>query len=374
MLSITPIDVTMDQAVNDGVFPGGVLLVDFKGETVHHAAYGCASLSPTQTPTTVSTLYDLSSLTKPLATTLAVMLLVQDQHLILDRSICQYLPDLNDTGLGQATPRHLLSHSSGLPAWKPYYLECDDEGRSKPSQMNSLDNRQRIYDLIHREALIYPVGGGMVYSDLGFILLTELVESISGQSLAELCLSRMFIPISTADTFFITPTGPVCPTPQKVRVYAATEGDSWRGRVLSGEVHDENAYVLGGIAGHAGLFSTASDVLTIVREYVAAVKEKGCILRADLARLCVTRQDYVSDSTRALGWDTPSRASSSGRHFSDRSFGHLGFTGTSIWVDPTIDLIVVLLTNRVHPSRDNNQIKEFRPRLHDLIYECCATL
>jgi len=157
MLSITPIDVTMDQAVNDGVFPGGVLLVDFKGETVHHAAYGCASLSPTQTPTTVSTLYDLSSLTKPLATTLAVMLLVQDQHLILDRSICQYLPDLNDTGLGQATPRHLLSHSSGLPAWKPYYLECDDEGRSKPSQMNSLDNRQRIYDLIHREALIYPL-------------------------------------------------------------------------------------------------------------------------------------------------------------------------------------------------------------------------
>ena len=374
MMSIAPIDVRMDQAVNGGVFPGGVLLVEFKGEILHHAAYGSASLIPTQAPTTITTLYDLASLTKPLATTLAVMLLVQDEHLILDRPICQYLPQLNDTGVGQATPCHLLSHSTGLPAWQPYYLEYDDEGLSKPSQMGCPNARQKIYDLIHCEELIYPVGAGTVYSDLGFILLTELVETISGQSLAELCLSRIFIPLATADTFFIMPTGPVSSSPQKERVYAATEDDSWRGRVLSGEVHDENAYVLGGIAGHAGLFSTAGDVRTIVREYVAAVKGEGRILRADLAQLCVTRRDQVSDSTRALGWDTPSHASASGRYFSERSFGHLGFTGTSIWVDPAMDLIVVLLTNRVHPSRDNNRITAFRPLLHDLIYEWCATL
>lgn len=356
----------MDQAVKDGVFPGGVLLVDFKGEIVHHAAYGFASLTPTHSPTTVTTLYDLASLTKPLAATLAVMLLVQDQHLTLDRPIYQYLPQLNDMKLGQATAGHLLSHSAGLPAWKPYYLEYDNIDWS--------NIRQSIYDRIHREELEYPVGARMVYSDLGFMLLTELVETISGKNLAEFCLSRIFIPLDAEDTFFIAPTGPVCSSPQHERVYAATEDDSWRGRVLCGEVHDENAYVLGGIAGHAGLFGTASDVLKIVREYVAAVKEKGQILRADLARLSVTRQDHVSDSTRALGWDTPSDASSSGRYFSDKSFGHLGFTGTSIWVDPTMDLIVVLLTNRVHPSRDNNRIREFRPQLHDLIYEWCATL
>lgn len=214
----------------------------------------------------------------------------------------------------------------------------------------------------------------MVYSDLGFMLLTELVETVSGKNLADFCLSRIFIPLDTADTFFIAPTGLVCSSPEKEHVYAATENDPWRGRVLCGEVHDENAYVLGGIAGHAGMFSTAGDVLKIVREYVAAMKGEGQILRADLARLSVTRQDHVSDSTRALGWDTPSDASSSGRYFSDKSFGHLGFTGTSIWVDPTMDLIVVLLTNRVHPSRDNNRIREFRPQLHDLIYECCAKL
>lgn len=366
MRPASPIDISMDQAVNDGVFPGGVLLVEFKGEIVHHAAYGLASVAPTRVSTTLTTVYDLASLTKPLATTLAAMLLVQDNHLNLDRPICQYLPQLNDTKVGQATPGNLLSHSAGLPAWKPYYLECDN---IVPSNV-----RQSIYDRIHREELEYPVAAGMVYSDLGFMLLTELVETISGKSLAEFCLSRIFIPIDTVDTFFIAPTGPVCALPEKERVYAVTEDDPWRGRVLSGEVHDENAYALGGIAGHAGMFSTADDVLKIVREYVVAVKGEGSILRADLARLCVTRQDYVVDSTRALGWDTPSENSSSGKHFSEQSFGHLGFTGTSIWVDPTIDLIVVLLTNRVHPSRDDNRIREFRPMLHDLICEWCATL
>jgi CubicO group peptidase (beta-lactamase class C family) len=348
------------------VFPGGVLLVEFKGKVIYHAAHGFTSLAPTKSPTTIFTLYDLASLTKPLATTLAVMLLVQDHSLIIDKPICQYLSHLKDTNVGQATPGHLLSHSAGLPAWRPYYLECDNSNRT--------NIRQRIYEHIYREELEYQVGTRMLYSDLGFILLSELVEIVAGKSLAEFCLFRIFTPLGTRDTFFVAPTGPVCSSPEKKRVYAVTEDDPLRGRVLSGEVHDENAYVLGGITGHAGLFSTAGDVLKIVQEYVAAVKGEGRILGHELARLCVTRQDHVSGSTRTLGWDTPSENSSSGRYFSDRSFGHLGFTGTSIWVDPAIDLIVVLLTNRVHPSRDNNKIKEFRPVLHDQIYEWCATL
>ena len=364
----------MGHAVHDGVFPGGVLLVEFHGAIIHHAAYGFASLTPRPLLTTVTTLYDIASLTKPLATTLAVMLLVQDGLLILDRPVSQYLPQLRGTQMGQATPLHLLAHSAGLPACKPYYRDCDARSLSKRSNIGDRETRQRIYNLIHREELAYPIGAGMIYSDLGFILLTELVEALSGESLAEFCLSRIFVPLGADDTFFISPTGPVCMTPQKERRYAATEDDSWRGKVLLGEVHDENAYILGGVAGHAGLFSTAGDVRKVIREYMAAANGMGNILHADLARLCITRQGQITSSTRALGWDTPSDTSTSGKYFSDQSFGHLGFTGTSIWVDPTKDLCVVLLTNRVHPSRDNNQITAFRPLLHDLIYERCATL
>ena len=373
-MSAGKIHMRMEQAVDDGVFPGGVLLVQLKGEIVHHAAYGVASPLPPQSPATVTTVYDLASLTKPLATTLAVMLLAQDDHLVLDRPICHYLPDLSKRGVGQVTPAHLLSHASGLPSCKPYYLDCGVMVSSKTPEAGSPETRRRIYDLIHREELLHPVGDGMVYSDLGFILLTELVETVSGKNLGEFCRAHIFDPLAIEDTFFVAPSGPVCSFPNKKRAYAVTEDDPWRGRVLSGEVHDENAYALGGIAGHAGMFSTASDVLNIVQEYVAAVEGEGRLLSAALAHLCVTRRDYVSDSTRALGWDTPSESSSSGQYFSDRSFGHLGFTGTSIWVDPTIGLVVVLLTNRVYPSRSNNRIREFRPLLHDLIHEWCATL
>ncbi len=374
MIPAAQIDVSMDQAITRGIFPGGVLLVEFKGEIVHHAAYGFASYIPTKFPTTVTTLYDLASLTKPLATTLAVMLLVQDQRLFLDSPIFHYLPQLHDIEVGQATPRHLLSHSAGLPAWRSYYLECDKGGIPTKAPVKWIENRQIIYDLIYQEELVYPIGLGTEYSDLSFMLLSQLVEKISDMHLGEFCLSRIFNPLGTMDTFFVGPTGPVCSSPEKDRAYAATEDDLWRGRVLFGEVHDENAYVLGGIAGHAGLFSTASDVLNIVREYSDAVGGKGRILCADLAHLCITRSNQFSGSTRSLGWDTPSAPSSSGQYFSDRSFGHLGFTGTSIWVDPSIDLIVVLLTNRVHPRRDNDRIRVFRPQLHDLIYEWCAKL
>ena len=374
MMVTSPIDVTMDQAVNEGIFPGGVLLVASAGEIVHHAAYGFASLTPMQSPTTVETLYDLASLTKPLATTLAVMLLVQDQRLKLDEPLCHYLPRLKDMMVGQVTPRHLLSHTAGLPAWKPYYRLWNNEDVYKMSEIECRKTRHRIYDLVHCEILLAPVGKEVIYSDLGFILLAELVEHISTANLAEFCLAQIFVPLATPNTFFVAPSGPVCVTAHKERTYAATEDDPWRRRILVGEVHDENAYVLGGVAGHAGLFSTAADVFRIVQEYVRATEGKGRILREDLAQLCVARQDQALDSTRALGWDVPSNNSSSGKHFSEQSFGHLGFTGTSVWADPKADLVVVLLTNRVHPHRTNNRIAEFRPLLHDAIYEQCAKL
>ena len=370
----SPIDATMDQAVNEGIFPGGVLLVASAGEIVHHAAYGFASLTPIQSPTTVETLYDLASLTKPLATTLAVMLLVQDQLLKLDEPLCHYLPQLNDMMVGQVTPRHLLSHTAGLPAWRPYYRLWNNEDVYTMPEIGCRTTRHRIYDLVHCESLLSPVGKAVIYSDLGFILLAELVEHISKANLAEFCLAQIFVPLATPNTFFVAPSGPVCVTAHKERMYAATEDDPWRRRILVGEVHDENAYVLGGVAGHAGLFSTAADVFRIVQEYVRATEGKGCILREDLAQLCVARQDQELDSTRALGWDVPSNNSSSGKHFSEQSFGHLGFTGTSVWADPRANLVVVLLTNRVHPHRNNNRIAEFRPLLHDAIYEQYAKL
>lgn len=368
-MRLDPIDTEMGHAIDDGVFPGGVLLIAFQGKVVHHEAYGFTSLTPNPFPATVDTVYDLASLTKPLATTLAILLLVQDNLLALEHPISEYLPQLADTHIGQATLLHFLSHSSGLPACRPYYLAYDVDDLFKAYRLGDKSIRQKIFHQIHCEALEYSVGEKMIYSDLGFIVLSELIERVTKISFAEFCFTKIFSPLEVNNTFFISASGPVWHDPQKSKTYASTEDDVWRGRRISGEVHDENAYALDGVAGHAGLFSTASDVYKITNEYVEAISGAGTILRSDLAHLCTTRQRKVESSTRALGWDTPSAVSSSGKYFSTQSFGHLGFTGTSVWVDPIAELSVVLLTNRVYFGRDNNLIANFRPVLHDLIYE-----
>jgi CubicO group peptidase (beta-lactamase class C family) len=360
-----PIADAMQAAVEGGVFPGAVLLVRLRGTTVYHRAFGCAALIPAREPARLETIYDLASLTKPLATTTAALCLVQDGRLSLEDPLQQHREELKGSAIGEATVYHLLTHSSGLPAWRPLYERIAEEDRRAPGFLGSPAARQLALALIMQEPLEAPAGARGCYSDLGFILLGMLLERVGGRSLPVLCRELVFDPLQ-APLFFLGLTGAGSP---ETTLVAPTEDDPWRGRVLRAEVHDENAYALGGAAGHAGLFGTASAVAAVTGRWLDGYRGKSRVLSPELVRRFVTRQDRIAGSSWAVGWDTPSAPSSAGRRFSAASFGHLGYTGTSIWIDPTAELEVVLLSNRVHPTRRSDAIKQFRPLIHDVIYE-----
>jgi CubicO group peptidase (beta-lactamase class C family) len=360
-----PIAKAMRAAVEGGVFPGAVLHVRLRGTIVFHEAFGSAALTPAREPARRETIYDLASLTKPLATTTAVVCLVRDSRLSLDDPLQQHVEELKGSAIGEATVYHLLTHSAGLPAWRPLYERIAEEDRRAPGLLGSPAAQRLAATLIKQETLDAPFGARSVYSDLGFILLGILVERVGGGSLAACCRRSVFEPMG-APLYF--PGQERAGIPDATLV-APTEDDPWRGRLLRGEVHDENAYALGGAAGHAGLFGTAAAVSVVVGHWLGGYHGRSRILPSDLVKRFTARQEGIGGSSWALGWDTPSAPSSSGKRFSPASFGHLGYTGTSIWVDPIKELEVVLLSNRVHPTRRNEAIKQFRPLIHDVIYE-----
>lgn len=364
------ITATLEEAVAAGVFPGAVLHVRFRGACVYHRAVGWAALVPAREPTSLDTVYDLASLTKPLATTTAVLRLIQDGRLGLHDPVQRHIEELAGGAVGSATVFHLLTHSSGLPAWRPLYERIAEEDRRVPGTLGGPGAQRMALALIRDEALEAPPGARSVYSDLGFILLGILIERVSGRTLASYCREAVFEPLGAALCFL----GPAAGDSSggagvDVTRVAPTEEDPWRGRLLRAEVHDENAYALGGVAGHAGLFGTAEAVSAVVSRWLESYAGRSGVLSPDLVKQFVTRADGIPGSSWALGWDTPSVPSSSGTRFSAASFGHLGYTGTSIWVDPLTELEVILLSNRVHPTRRNEAIKQFRPRIHDLIYD-----
>ena len=349
----------MDRAVEEGIFPGAVLLVARRGKILFHKAFGYASLQPRKVPLSCSTRFDLASLTKPLATTTALMLLVDRDQISLSDPLLGWFPDF-DQGLKKKVRLfHLLSHSSGLRAWRPYYREFIENGRI----IRSVRIRNAIYDRIHKESLTYRPGSRSLYSDLGFILAGEIIERVSGHRLDDFCQEEIFGPLKLRTLTFRGRDRTSGPQP----LFAATERCPWRGRVLRGEVHDGNAYALGGVAGHAGLFGTAADVYRLTQVILDAAKGNSKYLSSGLVKRFVSRAKNPHSSW-ALGWDTPSNPSSSGLYFSSQSFGHLGFTGGSIWADRRRELIIVLLSNRIHPTSRNIRIRTFRPKIHDRIY------
>ncbi len=362
----------MSQAVAKGLFPGGVLLVQHKGRTVHFEAYGHAALQPQPVALTTETLFDLASLTKPVATATAAMFLMADRQLSLGDPVSKYIHDFLASDRQGITLFHLLTHSSGLPGWRPLYQEVSRVTQEQSGVRNIVGAKMLLYEIIHQEPLEHPPGTKSRYSDLGFILLGEIIEKITQKSLDEFCADRIFGPLKMKDTFYLPLYTEQQMQVMKDRKIAATEKCPWRGRVLRGEVHDENAHIMGGVAGHAGLFGTAQDLQTFMTRYMAGLRGEDPLFNQELVRQFTTRPGRIPEDAWALGWTTPSKPSTSGQHFSSRSFGHLGFTGTSIWADPDSDLVVILLTNRVHPSRDNDQIRLFRPFVHDLIYQATA--
>ena len=363
------IHAAMEQAVRDGVFPGGVLAGRCGGEIQILVSAGRLSSDSADDVVQPTTIYDLASLTKPLVTVTSVLLLVQAGTLELDAVIGDVLIELQGTPIASASVRDLLRHRSGLPGWRPLYDQLDAEGvawgHAEPGVV-----RQAILRLIRDEPLVSHIGEQSLYSDLGFILLGCAVERTSGLLLDEYFQQTVAQPLGAQPLFFnraAAATAQPSTGPAGLLI-APTEWDERRARMLKGEVHDENAAAMGGVAGHAGLFGTAGSVLAVSGAWLAAYHGDRSILDRQLVHEFTSKQSQPAQSSWALGWDTPTAPSSSGTHFSSESFGHLGFTGTSLWIDPTQKLEVVLLTNRVHPSRTNESIRAFRPVIHDLVY------
>jgi len=365
-----PVESAFQDAVAQGVFPGAVVLVSKDGEIVFEQAFGSRSLIPEKTPLKASTIFDLASLTKPLATTIAIMILVREKKIRLDDQITRFIPMFGVFGKSTATFRQMLNHSSGLPAWKPFHEEIVKmEKAGRINFVASWAAKNFVYEQIHREKPVSAPGAQCLYSDLGFMILGESVEVLSGATIERFCQDRIFKPLGLRSTAFVDLTQLRTRRLQPVEdMIAPTENCPWRKKILCGEVHDDNAYAMGGVAGHAGLFSSARDVHALLACLNRCLHGKDDFLPKALLEEFLAKDEKVSNSTCALGWDTPSPdKSASGTHFSPRSVGHLGFTGTSIWWDIEKNCHIILLSNRVHPTRKNEKIKDFRPHVHDLI-------
>lgn len=341
------------EGVADGTFPGAVTVVG-RGETVLlEAAVGVTRLVPTPgAAVTAGTWFDLASLSKAVATTTVALALAALGRLDLDAAVVRYRPTF---GHRDVTVRQLLAHASGLPAWAPLHESL----RGAP------DPRALASALVDRTPLEAPPGARAVYSDLGFITLGALLEAVGGARLDVLVERYVRGPFDLVETGF-APLGEPAPWPAGASL-AATENSDWRGGVLEGQVHDDTTWAMGGVAGHAGLFGTARDVHRFCARWLALREGRpGPIPRALVEE--TFRPQGAPHTTRTLGWDTPTPGTSSaGSRFALDSIGHLGYSGTSMWIDPGRRLVAVLLTNRVHPTRENTRIQTFRPRFHDLV-------
>ncbi|MGQ0764059.1 MAG: serine hydrolase domain-containing protein [Gemmatimonadota bacterium] len=335
----------MDKALADSAFPGAVALVGSRNGVFASHAVGALDWNGTARPD-VLTLWDMASLTKVVALTTALMHLTVTGAIDVDAPVQRYIPEWTGEWKERVRLRHLLTHSSGLPAWRPLYKEAD--------------TRAGAMRLVLGTPLQVAPGQRMVYSDLGAILLGEIVARVSGMPLDRYVAHNIFMPLGMRETMYTPPRS-------LLNRIAPTEIDPWRQRKVHGEVHDENAFRLDGVSGHAGLFSTAADLSRLARMYLGNGTVDGVrILDSATVSQFTTLQDSTL-SHRALGWETASGQNSGGSRMSRRAFGHTGFTGTSMWIDPVNDVFVILLSNRVNPTRENRRIGSVRIALADAV-------
>lgn len=357
----------MEEGVEKGVFPGAVLLVSICEEIAFHKAFGFRSIIPEKKLMTENTVFDIASLTKVVATTTAIMILIKEGRTSLENKISEFIPEFNCEEKKNITIRHLLNHCAGLPDWLPLYMDLLEKQKTT-SDFFKYKGKQYIYSRVNKEPLVYAPEESYKYSDIGFIILGEIIEIVCRKDLDKYCEEKIFKPLSLSATFYNNLFEPALILEQKNLFFASTENCPWRKKILEGEVHDDNAYAMGGIAGHTGVFSTGMDLHRFTKEILKCYSGDGSFIPQRTVREFLTRQDIVRGSSWALGWDTPSPdISTSGHYFSEKSAGHLGYTGTSIWIDLEREIIVILLTNRVHPTRENKSIARFRPEIHDLV-------
>lgn len=341
------LDSIMAVGLKEGAAPGGSIAVGRFSRLVHLKGYGRLDTAVASAPVDPNTMYDMASLTKVIATTTAAMILEEQGLLELDRTVASYLPEFNGPDKAGITMRMVMTHRGGLEAFAALY--------------KTFRGRDQYLQQINLRPLKSVPGTEMVYSDWDMILTQLVIEKITGVTLDQFVNEKVFRPLGMTSTMFT-------PDPSLKPRIAPTEIDTARGGLVWGKVHDENADAMGGVAGHAGLFSTARDLVVFAQMLVNGGVYNGVRIVGP-ATVDRWTAPQGRGSSRALGWDTPSDNSSAGHFFSPRSFGHTGFTGTSIWIDPTRDLFVILLTNRVDPTRANNRHVALRRAIADAVQE-----
>jgi len=346
----------LEDAISELSFPGAAFGVLLQGRLLALDGVGRFTYEPESPAVLPGTIYDLASVTKVVATTSAAMLLHQSGVFDLDQPLGEVLPGFVVGVLGgwercKVTLRMLLAHSSGLPA----YAKLFEEHRDPTSLLTAC----------LQMPLAAPPGTRADYSDIGFILLGKAIEILAREPLDLFCAREVFTPLGMTATRYRPPEA------WRELVAPTVNDTSFRRRVIQGEVHDENCFVLGGVSGHAGVFSSALDVLRYAACILSPKKTAGeqTVFDETTINMFAARQSPPKDSSRALGWDTPSGESSAGHHFSQRSVGHLGYTGTSLWIDLERGLAITLLTNRTWPDRASQAIRKIRPMFHDAILD-----
>ena len=335
----------LERGLADSAYPGAVAMVGSSRGVIAASGVGRQDWKPSRT-VDEHTIWDLASLTKVVALTTAMMRLVDRGAVDLDAPVQRYLPEWTGRWKDRVTVRHLLTHSSGLPAWRPLYKEA-----AAPDSVRAL---------VFSTPLDTLPGVRYRYSDVGAITAGMLVERVSGQTLDAFVAEHIFTPLGMTSTRYNPPLA------LRDRI-PPTEFDPWRQRQVHGEVHDENAFSMGGVSAHAGLFSSAHDLARFAQMYLlgGTLDSARIVSPGTIAEF--TALQYAGESHRAIGWEKPTRTNSAGRHFSPAAFGHTGFTGTSIWIDPLQDIYVLLLTNRVNPTRENQRVNAIRRTLADTV-------
>ncbi len=339
------------KAVSDSAWPGGVLLASKDGDIFYHEAVGFHTYKK-EMPTKTDDIFDLASVTKVIATTSAIMKLYEEGLIDLDDPVQKHLPQFRgNPEKRKITIRHLITHTSGLPPFNQYFFMDSNEETRIDSVLKTLSD--------------YAPGDTTVYSDIGLISLGKLIEAVSGETLDDYVQKQIFLPLGMVDTGYN-------PSKEKLPRIVPTEISLLNGNLIHGYVHDENSYSMGGVTGHAGLFSTAEDL----SKFSYMMLNKGMynstkIFKPETVELFTKRVNITVNSSRCLGWDSPSGRASGGVYLSDMSFGHTGYTGTSLWIDPKNKIVVILLTNAVHPHRSWKSPKyyQWRQRIHSAVYE-----
>jgi serine-type D-Ala-D-Ala carboxypeptidase len=340
----------LEEAISERAFPAASIAATFAGRLIALKAFGCFTYEHDSPAVPTDTLFDLASVTKVVATTSLAMRLYERGLLDLDATVAAIVPEFvshpeKDARRHDVTLRMLLSHSSGLPAYEKLFLKAR--------------TREELLHAVFTMPLASDPRSRANYSDIGFILLGVALERLANEPLDCSCQAEVFAPLGMTNTAFNPPAN------LRSQIPPTTDDRTFRHRIIQGEVQDENARILDGVAGHAGVFSTAADLA----HFAHAMLSPGALVRRETLALFTRRETSPRGTSRALGWDTPSTPSQSGTYFGPGSFGHLGYTGTSLWIDPGRQLSIVLLTNRTWPDCSNQAIQQVRPRFQDAFIE-----